>query len=92
VPTDVAQYGQEEIDKFKSILQGRSYWLFNARVALQDIKIGGAEATVALWGRNLADAKNESYSPNVPLGSGNNLTGSLYEAARTYGIDLSIGF
>ena len=59
----------------------------NARIALRNIKIGGASAEVALWGKNLTDADN----PTFPI-DWNYLGSTTYERARTYGVDLIFDF
>ena len=62
-------------------------WLFNARVALADIKVANTTAEVALWGRNLADNGRVTFGAPFPL-----FATSMYERARTYGVDAAFKF
>jgi iron complex outermembrane receptor protein len=72
---------------FKSAGVIPGHWLANGRVALEGFRIGGGEATLALWGRNLFNSKAINYSIPVVV--------SLiadYERARTFGVDLTLEF
>lgn len=64
------------------------YWLVNARLALTDIKVGGLESEVALWGKNLTDTRSAIYGLNL----NNALAASSFLTARTYGVDLMVRF
>lgn len=63
--------------------------LFDARLALSDIAIGRADATLSLWGRNIFDKKYRTTGTDF---------GSLGYALNTYGppamwgVDLSLNF
>lgn len=65
-----------------------SYWLINGRVALRDLDLGGINAELAAWAKNLTDKR--------VLNAGLNLSGILASAnfipARTYGVDLTVRF
>jgi iron complex outermembrane receptor protein len=62
-------------------------WLVNARIALQDVDLGGHKATLALWGRNLFDEDAIKYA--IPLGV---VVSASYEAGRTVGLDVTVEF
>lgn len=62
-------------------------WVVNGRIALQHVKIGGAETELALFGKNLFDSKRAIWG--TPYGDG---LSTLYEPARTYGVELSVDF
>jgi iron complex outermembrane receptor protein len=64
-----------------------AYWVFNGRVALKDLDLGGIKTQVAAWGRNLGD--NRSANSGLNLGI---IAAANYIPARTYGIDLSVEF
>jgi iron complex outermembrane receptor protein len=59
-------------------------WNLNGRIALEQIDIGGHNATLALWGRNLLDEDGLRYA--VALGP---VVSASYEPARTFGLDLT---
>jgi iron complex outermembrane receptor protein len=62
--------------------------LVNARLALQNMDIGGAEVEFALWGKNIFDNKKALYAFQYPQF----LMTTTYEKARTYGIDMIVKF
>lgn len=64
-----------------------STWMVNARIALQDIKIGDWNAQVALWGHNLADDDEPIFSLPV-YGS----IAMAYNEEPTYGIALTVQY
>ena len=61
--------------------------LVNGRVALRHLKIGGAEAELAVWGKNITNRKDATFILNAGLS-----TSANYVQPRTYGIDLSFDF
>jgi len=69
--------------------QGRisGYWLWNARIALQDINLGQARGALALWGRNLGNNKSPTLMQSVVL-----VISTSYEPARTVGLDFTVEF
>ncbi len=69
-------------------LYGKSYWLVNGRVALKDLDLGGVNAELAVWGRNLFDTQRFSYGLNIS----NIFIGGNYIPARSYGMDLTVSF
>ncbi|MCB2075119.1 MAG: TonB-dependent receptor [Novosphingobium sp.] len=64
-----------------------SKWLLNGRIALRHIAIGGADAELALWGKNLTDNKDPNFILFTPLA-----TSANFGPSRTYGVDLTIQF
>ena len=62
-------------------------WILNGRIALADMDLSGATTQIALWGRNLTNNKSIAYGvAQTFLGS------ATFERARTYGIDITVGF
>jgi iron complex outermembrane receptor protein len=82
-----AVFTPSELAIFKAAQRIDAYWLVNGRVALTGFRIGGADATVALWGRNILNNKSVSYSPSLVT-----VITANYEAARTFGLDLDVNF
>ena len=62
------------------------FWLINGRVGLADLDIGGAKATLSLYGENLADKRVITFGAPVLL-----LTGT-YDRGRTWGAELAFRF
>jgi len=65
-----------------------SRWIFNGRVALQNIALGAADAEISLWGRNLLNNKDPVYA----LLFGDIQHNASYVPARTYGLDVVLNF
>lgn len=63
--------------------------LLDARLALSELDIAGANATLAIWGRNLTD---KEYLANfIDFGPGfGGLTNGYFGPPRTYGVTLGI--
>ncbi len=77
------------INPYNEDIADDSVGVFNARIALDDIAVGGSYLTVAAWGRNLSD---ESYFlSGIDFGS-LGFAGVSYADPRTYGIDISLEF
>jgi iron complex outermembrane receptor protein len=87
IPLISASFPASEAAAFKAAQVIKAYWLVNARVALQGFKIGGADATLALWGRNLLNDRSISYPGSLVT-----MIAANYETARSYGLDLSVEF
>lgn len=64
-----------------------SYWVFNARVALRDVDLGGVKTEIAAWGRNLSDNRSASYALDLGV-----VAGANFIPARSYGLDLTVQF
>jgi len=66
----------------------KAYWQVNARAALRDIEIGGAKTEIAVWSKNLTNAK----APTFALDLFNQIGSRNFIPARTYGVDLIVEF
>jgi iron complex outermembrane receptor protein len=62
-------------------------WMVNGRISLDEIALGQATGTLALWGRNLLDDKSPRYIINLGVA-----TSVAYERARTFGMDFTVEF
>jgi iron complex outermembrane receptor protein len=63
-------------------------WIVNGRLALRHLKIAGANAEVALWGKNLTDDRSATFALII----GGFSDSATYQPARTVGADLIIDF
>jgi iron complex outermembrane receptor protein len=63
-------------------------WLVNGRLALEGFKVGGGDATVALWARNIFNDR----SPQYEVAFSTFLISANFERARTFGVDVSFDF
>ncbi len=63
------------------------YWLINARAAIENISLGGLDATIALWGKNLSDNRSISFPFNQSGGAA-----ATFIEPRRYGVDLTVEF
>jgi iron complex outermembrane receptor protein len=88
LPSTSALFPAAEQTLYKSVGKLNPYWVLNGRVALEGFKIGGADATVALWGRNLLDED----SPNMMQALAFFSNAASYEPARAVGVDLTVEF
>ncbi|MCW1428117.1 TonB-dependent receptor [Novosphingobium sp. JCM 18896] len=70
-----------------SMAEVKGFALVNGRVALRHLSIGGADAELAVWGKNLTNRKDATFALFTPLA-----TSANYVAPRTYGVELSIEF
>jgi iron complex outermembrane receptor protein len=87
IPAISTTFTTAEAATFTAAQKIDAYWLVNGRVALTGFKVAGADATVALWGRNLFNDKSMSYTPSLVT-----VITANYESARTFGLDLDIDF
>ena len=76
----------------QSITTVKDSWIVNGRVALADFDLGGGKATLAVWGRNLLDNKDLQNVAGIQLGGLGAIYATMYERARTYGVDLTMDF
>jgi iron complex outermembrane receptor protein len=87
VPVTNALFTPAEQAAFRDAATIDPYWIVNARLAFEGFKIGGADATLAFWARNLLNEKTVNFAQSlVTVISGD------YERARTVGVDLNIEF
>ena len=63
------------------------HWKLNGRAALRHLDIGGVQAELAVWGRNLTDKRYATSILYLPFGQAAN-----YDQGRSYGLDLTIEF
>jgi iron complex outermembrane receptor protein len=70
-------------------IAGDGRGLLDARVTLAEIAIGGADASLAIWGRNLAD---EQYRVHGIDFGGLGFAGNVYGEPRSAGVDFTIAF
>ena len=66
----------------------KGFMLVNGRMALRHLKIAGADAELAFWGKNITDRKDATFSL-ILGGIGSSLN---FVSPRTYGVDLNIDF
>ncbi len=72
------------LPQYASLTYSPATWLVNARIGVEQIKLPYGEAKIAVWGRNLTDARQITF-PDI-LGA---FIGSTeWQAARTVGVDL----
>lgn len=64
-----------------------AHWKLNGRAAIKHINIGGAEAELSVWGRNLTNKRYASSILNLV-----GFTTATFEQARTFGVELGIQF
>ena len=70
-------------------IRGDEATLFNARLSMSQIRLGGGTAQVALWIHNAFDHQDRNYGINFgELG----YQTAYFNSPRTYGIDLSYEF
>jgi iron complex outermembrane receptor protein len=71
-----------------ALLGTDGFMLVNGRMALRHLTIAGADAELAVWGKNLTDRKDATFALALgALGTSNN-----FLTARTFGVDLNIEF
>ena len=63
------------------------YWTFNGRVALKHLQLAGTNAELSLWGKNLSNRKDMSYSLSMGLTTSGN-----FIPPRTWGVELGVEF
>ena len=61
--------------------------LADGRISLDGFKLGRAEASIALFGKNLFNEKTPSYALSLST-----IIGYQYERSRTYGVDINVNF
>jgi iron complex outermembrane receptor protein len=72
---------------FAAAATSKGSWLVNGRLALTGMDVGGTKLQVALWSRNLLN--NRGLVQAVPFGP---VTSTIYERARTFGVDVGVEF
>ncbi|MCB2048509.1 MAG: TonB-dependent receptor [Novosphingobium sp.] len=87
VPGTAFGFSQADSEAFKAAQRIGSYWLWNVRLAAQDVELAGVKSTFALWGRNIFNNKSVSYSPSLVF-----LISADYQRAATFGADWTFEF
>lgn len=77
------------LSPFDSDISSPPVWLVDGRVALGEIALGGGEAEIALWGKNLTNKKYRISG--IDFGSLGFAT-NIYSVPRTYGVDVRFNF
>lgn len=70
-----------------SVATVKGFWLVNGRAAVRHINIGGADAELAVWGKNIFNRKDATFALFTPLADSAN-----YLPPRTFGVELSLDF
>jgi len=87
IPVVTATFTQAQQDLFRSASVAQGYWVVNSRISLDGFKIGGAQASLALWARNLLDEDKPTTMQSLVT-----VISAQYERARTFGVDLTAEF
>ncbi|HEY4544818.1 MAG TPA: TonB-dependent receptor [Pedomonas sp.] len=74
---------------FNEQVRSRPDYNLKARLSLEEIAVGGSTMEIGIWGDNLTNDENISYS--IDFGS-LGFAGSTFKKPRTYGIDAKISF
>ncbi|MGH6632514.1 MAG: TonB-dependent receptor, partial [Sphingopyxis sp.] len=77
------------VNPFNEEIADGGVGLLNARLSISDIAIGGAKASIAVWGRNLT--KEDYLLSGIDFGS-LGFAGVMYGDPRSYGIELALKF
>lgn len=67
-----------------------SYTLINARLSLQELKIGPGQGEIGLWGQNLSDRDTAQFAVNLADSLG--IATARFLTPRTYGFDFRYQF
>jgi len=87
IPVVTATFPQAQQDVFRVASFAKGYAIVNSRVSLDGFRIGGAEASLALWVRNLFDEDKPTTMQSLVT-----VISAQYERARTFGVDLTAEF
>ncbi|WP_414900284.1 TonB-dependent receptor [Sphingomonas flavalba] len=87
VPGTPRGFSAAESERYIAAQRIPGYWLWNGRLALQGLEVGGVESTLAVWGRNIFNNRSVSQSPSLTF-----LISADYQRAATYGLDWTIKF
>ncbi|MDD3797625.1 MAG: TonB-dependent receptor [Novosphingobium sp.] len=78
-PTNAADLNEATISPSK--------WLLDARATLAHVPLGGLDAKISVWGKNLTDSRKLAYAADL----GTVVQGS-FEEPRTFGIDFAFEY
>ena len=77
----------QQMPQYAALTYSPATWLVNTRVSLDHVKLPVGEVSIALWAKNLTDAK-ESVFPDI-FGF---LGVTEFQPARTFGVDVNFKF
>ncbi|WP_257549380.1 TonB-dependent receptor [Sphingopyxis sp. DBS4] len=77
------------VNPFNDAIADGGVGLLNARLSISDIDVGGAKASIAVWGRNLT--KEDYMLSGIDFGS-LGFAGVMYGDPRSYGIEVGFKF
>jgi len=77
----------QQMPQYASLTYSPATWLVNARVSIDHVKLPAGEMQVAVWAKNLNNAK-ESVFPDIFGFVGV----TEFQAARTFGVDVNFKF
>jgi iron complex outermembrane receptor protein len=75
---------------FDPLIYSPATWIANGRLALEHIRLPHGDAQLAVWVKNLTDSRVASY-PNT-FGNPSFVGSTVFQAARTYGVDFIYDF
>ncbi len=79
----------DRLNPFNEQISDGAVGRFDARIALSDVDLGRAKATIALWGKNITN-RDYLYS-GIDFGS-LGFAGVVFAEPRTYGVDVKFAF
>nr|WP_089218214.1 TonB-dependent receptor [Sphingomonas laterariae] len=74
---------------YNDVIASPGRGLFDGRITLSKLALGSNEASIAVWGKNLAD---KEYRANGIDFGGLGYAGNVYGEPRSFGIDLNYNF
>ena len=87
IPVVTATFTQAQQDIFRAATVAKGYWMVNSRVSLDGLKVGGTDAALAFWVRNLFNEDKPTVMQSLVT-----VISAQYERARTFGVDLTVEF
>ena len=77
------------VNPFNAEISDGGVGLLSARLSIADIAVGGAKASIALWGKNLT--KEDYLLSGIDFGS-LGFAGVMYGDPRSFGVELGFKF
>jgi iron complex outermembrane receptor protein len=78
----------QTLPQFSSVMYAPATWLVNGRISLDHIKLPYGEGQVAIWAKNLTQDRSITF-PDI---LGGFVAGTEFQAARTFGVDVSFKY
>ncbi|KHK89862.1 TonB-dependent receptor [Novosphingobium malaysiense] len=75
------------VDAYLAVQKSPATWILNGRVALQNLHLGGVDAQLSLWGKNLTNDRSAVYALISPVSAS-----ATFQKARTWGLDLTVEY